>query len=216
MTDNLLKKEMSPPGTPSRPKPSFTEGTSPKWAGMDDYSHSLVTDVATKVASDVAGQVSSLLKEQQLKLSPLVPHHIDCKPDPKLSSPCLEASNSSPGLPCSNSNTSEGLRYYLGRGPPSMASMVHCQETVPAAVPGTHVHHVYVDDSACAREEPKLDPRFVYLDGLTLGPRRRRGVSPISLGCSSGEEEITVRERRETRVSVGKKKARTEGNSNKR
>lgn len=56
----------------------------------------------------------------------------------------------------------------------------------------------------------------VYLDGMgemgelertaMLNMGWRRGVSPASLNSSSGEEELRIRERRETRVSMVKVK----------
>ena len=74
---------------------------------------------------------------------------------------------------------------------------------------------MYVDNVNCpeetyvyrepAKEQGKGD--LIYVDWIPIRTRAHRGVSPPSLNGSSDEEEIRVRERRDTVVTVGKRKS---------
>ena len=186
----------------------------------------------TTMASDVAGMVSSMLLEKQLKLSPMVAGYDESVPisSKKSASPIPTQPTSSTMMGDLNSSSStaasggllqllQGKQSTGGRcGAVTMASHQVCNETVPRPPHGTHIHHHYVDDLACLGDEPRNTPRFVSLDGLVDGLADGhvsvggwRGVSPVSLGSlnsSSGEEELRIRERRETRVSLAKKQVK--------
>ena len=107
----------------------------------------------------------------------------------------------------------------------SHGSHRHCGDLVPTPAPGQHVHHIYVADSECPEEtyvyrEPASDggkvrsDNIIFVDGIPIRARGHRGVSPASLNLnesSDDEEEIRVRERRDTIVTVGKKKNNAKG-----
>ena len=175
-------------------------------------------EVTAKALTEAAGKLTKALSEfdykleNQLKMSPVVVNHADCQiPVPPMASNSPRgqhyAKPSSPhyGFQSSDITSSaapDGLLHYLMTRDPDTGEGCsrgagkhqHCNEKIPAPPPGSHVHHVYVDNMEC----PEADYVYKQAGGA------RGNFSSSSSSC---EEEIRVRERKDTVVTVGKKRS---------
>ena len=202
--------------TPTRPKPSF-QTASPAWGDQTLTG----AEVAAQAMTDAAGKMSNLMANftQQIdkleKLSPAVDHS-DChgknigsasRPSPSPST------HGSPFYGFSTSDTAsavnpEPIFHYVQMnnpetGPGLLLPGITCGEQVPAPMAGSHLHHVYVDDDACLHDnEGGRDFNYRGTGGI-------RGVEAKFSSSEDDEEEIRVKETRDTIVTVGKSKKRT-------
>ena len=166
-----------------------------------------------KVMTDAAGKFSTLIAginshmEKLEKLSPA--YHAD-RLSAAHSSTLPKSSPSSASRPGSSSpfygftdsdaanaaKPDQLYRYMVENdpetGPGCLPGIIQCGEQVPKPPTGTHMHHIYVDDNSCQHDE--------------------RDTEQVLAGdyddFSSDEEEIRVKETRDTvtTVTMGKKR----------
>ena len=174
---------------PTRPKPKFNTNLSPSWSTKEAVSQEISEQLGAmtgKLSTIVANQVMEKIEE---KMSPIPPNH-SCTPTstPTTSTPPSSSSTRKAFI----STTPSGL-YTLVTGSPGqqgdLVAGTHCHEPV---APANYHHHMVVDDCGNGTGPAKL----VYM----LVPDKE-------CSSSSEEEEIHVKERKDTYIR-GKKKRR--------
>ena len=175
---------------------------------------------ATKVLTEAAGQLTAAVAVLSAKVSPKPIDHGACKDN------CLASVKSSPsgsGSPFHGFATSEIpsaaasedlLHYLLTKdhnaglnAGVTLQGIRQCSEQIPAAPAGSHVHHIYVDDAECEHEEAD---NYNFAKEAAVD-----GANDKDSDSSGEEEEIRVEEKRQTVVTMGKKRSKGKANGNK-